>query len=185
MSSRDSSGQGPHPDPEFHTWLQANYPRLRSVTQRTLNGFPAVSRWDGADDVLQSALFRLFQALHRTQPASAKAFFSLAMKEVRRECLDLARRNKRPAWKALHPPGAAGVDQVPHPDKGPDELEDRSALHEAVGKLLPAERELLRLHCYEGWSHAEIAARLGTRERTVQRHWADLVEKLRCLLRAR
>jgi RNA polymerase sigma factor (sigma-70 family) len=103
----------------------------------------------------------------KAQPDSREAFFGLAVQAIRRECLDRVRPYKGPAWKALHAPGTPGADPLPSRPDVLDGSEDQSALHDAVCELPPAERELLQLLFYEGWSQAEVAARLGVRERTV------------------
>ena len=63
--------------------------RLRSLTRRTLGDFPAVARWEQADDVFQAAAMRLRSALKAVTPNSTHMFIGLAALQVHRELLNM------------------------------------------------------------------------------------------------
>jgi hypothetical protein len=68
--------------------------RLRCLTRRMLKGYPGVHRWEQTGDVLHNALLRLFPALEATTPESVRHFYNLAALEIRRELIDLGRRDR-------------------------------------------------------------------------------------------
>lgn len=168
----------------FREWVHAAYEPLRAVTKRTLKEFPKVTRWDDPDDVLHGALVRLLRALPEVEPASPQQLFALGAQQVRRECLDRARRYSGPAWRSLHahvsdPTSTLGEWAAERGGK-PDEVRDRRALPEALGKLSLEDREFLRLVLAEGQEQA--ARRLRVSVRTAQRRWTALLQTLRGLL---
>ncbi|MBN1478116.1 RNA polymerase sigma factor [Candidatus Sumerlaeota bacterium] len=60
--------------------------------------------------------------------------------------------------------------------------DDTRALHRALGKLPPAQRELVLLHFAEGLDQREIAERLGVHPATVGRHLRRALRRMRGLL---
>jgi RNA polymerase sigma factor (sigma-70 family) len=53
-----------------------------------------------------------------------------------------------------------------------------AAFHAAVEHLPAAEREVVGLAFYHGWTHARIAELLQVSERTVRRHWQSACLRL-------
>jgi RNA polymerase sigma-70 factor (ECF subfamily) len=149
--------------------------RLEGLARKMLRRFPAVQRSHEADDVLQNSLLRLLRALETVDPTSTRAFFGLAAAQIRRELLDLSRRCARSPRgspgnpETLSPPGDTGLEA---PALAEDSDLDRwAAFHEAVEKLPAAEREVVGLVFYQGWTQAQVAELFGVTERTVRRGW--------------
>jgi RNA polymerase sigma-70 factor (ECF subfamily) len=171
--------------------LRAAGDRLERLARRMLRGFPNVKRWADTGDVLQGALLRLLRTLGGVRPATTRDFFNLAAVHIRRELLDLARHYDGPEGLGAHhasPPPGPGTDPLAAvPDRRDDsgELERWRAFHEAVERLPAAEREVVGLAFYHGWTHARIAEVLGVSDRTVRRHWQSAWLRLNAQLGGR
>lgn len=150
--------------------------RLERLARRMLKGFPNVKRWADTGDVLQSALVRLLRSLEALRPQTTRDFANLAAVQIRRELLDLARHYRGRLGRAA-PTAADGdtggklIDQVPGRADAAGDLDLWSAFHERVELLPAADREVVGLTFYHGWSQAEIAELLQVDERTVRRRW--------------
>jgi RNA polymerase sigma-70 factor (ECF subfamily) len=160
--------------------------RLEELTRKMLRRFGRVRRWVDSDDVLQSALLRLWRTLGQMHPDSVRDFYNLAAVHLRRELLDLARYYSRREGAGLYPanPAAADEGSAPPwepPERGddPDDLEKWCALHREVEKLPVAEHEVVGLIYYHGWTQAEVAELFQVSERTVRRRWESALAKLR------
>ena len=156
--------------------------RLERLARKMLRGFPAVRRWEGSGDVLQSASLRLLRSLQEVSPDSTAKFFGLAAQAIRRELLDLKRHYCGPEGMGAHhhtggPDGPAREPVDPAP--GPDELEEWCEFHVQVERLPEEERAVVDLHFYQGLSKAEAAELLGVDVRTVQRRWNAALQRLR------
>jgi RNA polymerase sigma-70 factor (ECF subfamily) len=170
--------------------LRAVHARLERLARKMLRRFPDVRRWEQSDDLLQNAVLRLLRALGKIEPTSVRNFFGLAAQQMRRELLDLARRYRSrrvcgPS-RAAGPDGSASRVSAPEPAapaEDPDDLDKWCAFHEAVEGLPAAEREVVGLLYYHGWTQAEVAEHLCMSKRTVQRHWAAAMLKLHALLK--
>jgi DNA-directed RNA polymerase specialized sigma24 family protein len=118
--------------------------RLTRLTRQMLRVFPGVHRWEETDDVLQNAALRLCRALEDVQPATTTAFFRLAAAQIRRELLDLARRDSGPRGLGARHARDAGArtepPDGPNPEdttRDPDRLAAWTDFHGAV-EMLPA-----------------------------------------------
>jgi RNA polymerase sigma-70 factor (ECF subfamily) len=164
--------------------LRAAGARLERLAHHMLQGFPNVRRWADTGDVLQNAVLRLLRTLGAVRPQSARDFVNLAAVHVRRELLDLARHFGGPQGLGANyatPPPVAGADPLAAlPDRRDDsaELEAWRQFHEAVERLPAAEREVVGLAFYHGWTHAQIAALWQVSDRTVRRHWQSACLRL-------
>jgi RNA polymerase sigma-70 factor (ECF subfamily) len=148
--------------------------RMEAIARRMLRRFPAVERWEQIDDVVQGATLRLLRALQQIRPESTRAFFGLAVEQIRRELIDLARHYHGPhGWGANYQSGVltGGAVAPAAPDEDREDLERWTALHEAVARLPVEEREVFGLTYYHGWGQKEIAELIGKDERTVRRKW--------------
>ena len=160
--------------------------RLERLARQMLRGFPAVRRWEGSGDVLQSASLRLLRSLQEVSPDSTAKFFGLAAQAIRRELLDLKRHYCGPEGiGANHHTDGRGAPAREPVDPAPDhdELEEWCALHRQVEGLPEEERAVVDLHFYQGLSKAEAAGLLGVDVRTVQRRWNAALQRLRSLRR--
>ena len=159
--------------------------RLERLAGKMLLGFPTVQGWAETGDVLQNAVLRLLRALREVRPASTRDFFGLAAEQMRRELLDLARRfrgrvaNQVPAGPDDSRPALDPPDHAP----APDELERWTRFHEEVERLPAAEREVVGLIFYHGWTRTEAAQLLQVNEKTVRRRWESALLKLQGVLR--
>jgi len=154
--------------------------RMRGLAHRMLAGAPLVRRWTETDDVVQSALLRLYRALGSMTPHDPEHFVRLAALQVRRELIDLTRRLRNPeSFAANHDTnaladGAQRVEQaVAGLSEEPGKIADWTRFHETVDALPPPERELFGMVWYLGLSQDEIADLLGCSARTVRRRWDD------------
>lgn len=162
--------------------------RLERLARKMLRDFPNVSRHAQTDDVLQNALLRLLRALERIEPPSMRDFYNLAARLMRCELLDLARHyrqaNRHEAAR-LDRPGDTSDAAVPEPRARADESRDLvrwARFHEDVEKLPAAEREVVGLIFYHGWTQAQVAELFGVTVRTVQRYWQAALVRLHGLL---
>jgi RNA polymerase sigma-70 factor (ECF subfamily) len=161
--------------------IRRAYERLRRLTQRMLQDFPRVRRWEDTDDVLQQALVRLLRALKTVPPTSAREFFRLAATQVRRELLDLARHYYGPEGRGANHASDViqqGTEGTPVPaHEGltsiyePSRLHAWSEFHEKVENLPEEEHEIFGLLWYQGLTQSEAAALLDVSESTVKRRW--------------
>lgn len=182
----------PFGTPEFHELLariragdraaqdaliRACQDRLERLARRMLRGFPNVRRWADTGDVLQNASMRLLRSVEQLDVADTRGLFNLAATTIRRELIDLARHFGGPEGvganhASLTPrSGAPQVPDRPDPATDPVKLERWTALHEAVEKLPPEEREVFGLIFYHGWTQAQVGTLLGMDPRTVRRRW--------------
>jgi RNA polymerase sigma-70 factor (ECF subfamily) len=157
--------------------------RLTLLTRRMLGDFQRVRRWAETDDVLQSALLRLVNAVRAVKPATSRDFLALATLQIRRELIDLARRYYGPEGIGANHDSRGNQDsQLPAdpPDvrHEPSSLAQWTELHEQIGALPEEEREVVGLVFYQGLSQAEAAELLGISLRTLQRRWHDALCKL-------
>jgi len=136
--------------------------RLRSSASRMLKTNPRVRRWAETDDVLQNSLIRLHRSMAEVRPESARQFYGLATTHIRRELIDLARKQY----------GAEGVGANHHTDGGiatenrpnnsqPDNIEAWAKFHEVVEDLPEPEREVVNLLWYEEPDGARTLGQLG------------------------
>jgi RNA polymerase sigma factor (sigma-70 family) len=155
--------------------------RLGSLTRRMLSDFPRLGRWVEADDVLQSALLRLLQALRSVTPPTVADFLRLATVQIRRELLDLARHYFGPEGEAANHESAlpAGpAESTPPPayeppasTHDPQRLACWADFHRQVEALPPEERAVFELLWYQELSQSEVATLLDVSVPTVKRRW--------------
>lgn len=154
--------------------------RLRQLTRRMLRQYPALTRWEQTDDVLQNSVLRLHKALGEVVPTSVREFFTLAAAQIRRELIDLTRHHfGKEGAAAKHDTNAAPATDRPGPaawDVGDETNEPTSLLawsefHTQVERLPDEEREAFSLHWYHGLQFVEMASVLNITERTTRRRW--------------
>lgn len=154
--------------------------RMREIAHRMLRTFPSVRRWDETDDVMQNAAIRLDRALRHTVPLDARGLIGLAATQVRRECLDLAKKHRGPeSYGANHETNyqraegelRAKVDDASDAEETLEALERWTRLHAAAASLPSEEREVFHMSWYLGMKQEDIAVLLGCSTRTVKRRW--------------
>lgn len=151
------------------------YDRLRRLTARMLQAYPAVQGQESTGDVLHEVFPRLRRALDAVPPSSVADFFRLAALQVRRELTDLARSYRRhPVGRPL--PGGASTD-TPAAQPPPESTYDPVALerwrefHEHVERLPEDERTVFDLLYYHEVTQDEAALALGVSLATIKRRW--------------
>lgn len=159
--------------------------RVEKFARKAFRAFPRVGRFVDFEDVLQDTLVRLLRAMRGFRPESTRHFYALTNQLIRRELLDLTEYFYGPRGAGARlgsvTVGDGPGDHVPA-DAGPPpsaELERMTAFHEAVADLPAAEREVIGLGYYHGWTAAQIADLLGVSVRTVRRWREAAVERLR------
>jgi RNA polymerase sigma-70 factor (ECF subfamily) len=173
--------------------LEGTCERLKQLTRTMLQDYRRLKRWEDTEDVLQSALVRLYRALQEVTPPSLRDFYRLATTQIRRELIDLSRHYYGPQGPGrLH---ASNVDEkdscesrVPiyeqaDSSEGPARLAVWSEFHRQVENLPDQEREVFDLVWYQGLQHIEAAAVLNVSARTVKRRWQSACLKLHGALR--
>ena len=130
---------------------------------------------EDAEDAVQEAFLRAYQALDRFHPG--QAFGAWLNRIVANAALDIARRRKVRATDELHDAFAAAF----HDPGESDEL--RRRLREALGALPSRMRSVLVLHDVEGFAHAEIGRMLGIPEGTARSDLYHARQRLRGMLK--
>jgi RNA polymerase sigma-70 factor (ECF subfamily) len=157
-----------------HDLLNGVCERLRRLTQAMLRDYRRLKRWEQTDDVLQSALLRLYRALESVTPATLREFYRLAALQIRRELIDLARHYFGPESAGAHYQSSDGETPTPEPSTStlrPDRLADWAEFHEQASNLPEEEQEVFDLVWYQELTHAQAAALLNVSTKTVQRRW--------------
>jgi RNA polymerase sigma-70 factor (ECF subfamily) len=146
--------------------------RLRRLAHFMLRRFPAVRRREDTQDVLQEAHLRLLRDLRdkAKRPASVRDFFNLAASRLRSVLLNLHERHRRGPGSGAPGADAAAADA---------DLERWTAFHEAVEGLAAAEREVVSLIFYHGWTQAEVADLFQVSDRMVRKRWVSACMRLR------
>jgi RNA polymerase sigma factor (sigma-70 family) len=154
--------------------------RFELLTRKMIGRFPDVRVLADTDDVFQDAMVRLLHTLTKLRPATTRDFFNLAAVHLRRTLLDLTRQvlsrpdlHRRQRQPASQPDDVCTdpLNDLPDPAPSPDELERWCRFHEAIERLPVAEREVMGLVFYHGWSQKQIAELFQVDERTIRRWW--------------
>jgi RNA polymerase sigma-70 factor (ECF subfamily) len=129
---------------------------------------------EDAEDVVQEAFVRAYQALDRFN--LAQAFGPWLNRIVANAALDLARRRKVRATDELNEALAGSF-------RDPGEADElRRRLREALAQLPERMRSVLVLHDIEGFAHAEIGQMLGIPEGTARSDLHHARHRLRGML---
>jgi RNA polymerase sigma-70 factor (ECF subfamily) len=164
--------------------------RLEALTRRMLRHYPRLRRWEQTGDVLQNVVLRLHRSLATVRPDSPAQFYGLAVTQIRRELIDLARHH-------FGPEGAAGKHHTDRAGQSGDDgpvanrrdrasepatLAEWTEFHEQVQLLPDPERQVFDLLWYEGLTQGEAASVLGVTDRTVKNRWRSAKLALQRLL---
>jgi RNA polymerase sigma-70 factor (sigma-E family) len=151
-------------DAEFEVYVAAARPRLRRLA------YSLCGEWHGADDIVQTALAKLYVAWPRVQRSSNPDAY--VRRTIARTTIDESRR----PWRREHS-GLDGVDGVDREQ----ESTDGSARHDLVAALqrLPEmQRKTVVLRHWLGLSVAQTASDLGIAEGTVKSHTSRALSAL-------
>lgn len=158
----------PSQDARFRRLFDAHEEAMRAYCFRRLGP-------DDANDAVAEVFLVAWRRIDRS-PAGDEA--RLWLYGIARNVVHNARRSERRSHRLTA--RLAGVRQ--HPDPGPEpqvvrRAEDRMLL-EAVDRLAPMERELLRLKTWEELSAADIAGVVGLSVRAVESRLSRIRKKL-------
>jgi RNA polymerase sigma factor (sigma-70 family) len=155
--------------------------RLRQLARSMLHRYHKVRRWEKTDDVFVEAATKLHRALETVQPESPRHFYNLAVTQIRRVLIDLARHYGGPEGLGSHHDTAArGPDgeALPRMERSdtssePSSLAEWSEFHQQVEAMPEEQRELFNLLWYQQMSQEEAAEVLGVTARTIRRRWRE------------
>lgn len=146
------------------------------VTQRRPQLFRAAWLLCGdphrAEDIVQSALARLYLAWPRVERAASVDAY------VRRALVNSHIDESRRPWRRE----ASAGDDLPEPSIGAPAVEDHDALWAAVRSLPPGQRRVVVLRHWWGLSVEETAADLGVSAGTVKSQTSAALAALRSAL---
>lgn len=156
--------------------------RLHLLVHRMLEKFPNVKRWEEDDDVFQEAAMRLYESLRKMSLASPRDVIAIAVTQIKRVLLDMARHYGGPMSHAANHVSVAGEvdDAVLHAAaRRQPNLERWTAFHEAVHRLPPHLREVFELVWYMGADQQTVSEIVGKSTRTVKRYWQEARDSVR------
>jgi len=159
------------------------YGRLRRLAGAILHRrFPRIAPFHDASSVLHRSLLRLLNSLHQEQPACISDFIGFSALQIRRELLDLARRQARqplPVGDGRDEDGEPLLPDEPADTSGdPAKLAMWSEFHRGVDRLPAEERRVVDMLFYNGLSQREAAATLSVPLSRVQRLWVSALRGL-------
>jgi RNA polymerase sigma-70 factor (sigma-E family) len=152
-------------DAEFEAYVAAARPRLRRLA------YSLCGDWHAADDVVQTALAKLYVAWPRVSRASDQDAY--VRRTVARTTIDESRRPWRRERSGLDGVDPAGTDSA---------VLERQDLVAALQKLPEMQRKTVVLRHWLGLSVTETAHDLGIAEGTVKSHTSRALAALGELL---
>ena len=152
-------------DAEFEAYVAAARPRLRRLA------YSLCGDWHAADDVVQTALAKLYVAWPRVQRASNPEAY--VRRTIARTAVDESRR----PWRRER----SGLDGHDRPVEGP-EMRSRQDLVAALQRLPEMQRKTVVLRHWLGLSVVETAHDLGIAEGTVKSHTSRALAALHELI---
>jgi len=142
-----------------------------------------------ADDVM-SELWIKVRAIHSGPIANPKSYlFRMVNNLVLDRIRERRRRERRESdWTAEHL-GASSesvevADSAPTAEQAMLEQDEAQRLRAAIAELPAGAQRVLRMHKFDGMSHAEVAERLGISKSAVEKHMAVAMTHLRRMLAA-
>ena len=151
---------------EFVAFVDARQRHYRRVA------YALCGDWHHADDLLQTALVKLYVAWPRVRRVGSEDAF------VRRILVRASIDESRRPWRRER--ATEVLPEVPAAE--PTGVEDRSELFDALQDLPPQQRATVLLRHWLGLSVAETAAELGINEGTVKSHTSRGLAALRLTL---
>lgn len=154
-------------DEEFTAFVSARQVHLRRIA------YAVCGDWHRADDLLQTALVKLYVAWPRLHLDGREEAY--ARQVIVRANIDESRR----PWRRRERSGLDGHDPVAR--RGLP-TEERSALFDALQDLPTMQRKVIVLRHWLGLSVNETARELGITTGTVKSHSSRGIEKLQSVL---
>ena len=152
-------------DAEFSEFVRARRTQLRRIA------YACCGDWHRADDLVQTALVKLYVAWPRVRRDGREEAYARTV--IVRAHIDESRR----PWRRERPgtPGDAAAT-------APLPVEERDALFEALQSLPAMQRKTVLLRHWLGLSVAETAVELGISEGTVKSHTSRGLAALQSVL---
>jgi len=151
---------------EFTDFVIARRTHLRHIA------YGLCGDWNAADDLVQTALAKLYVAWPRVHKRGAEEAY--ARQIIVRAAIDESRR----PWRR-ESPGLEGFDHAAPPGS---DVGDRQDLIAALSRLPAMQRKTVVLRHWIGLSVTETAAELGLSEGTVKSHTSRALERLHTLM---
>ena len=129
------------------------------------------------EDIVQEVVSTVWSAASRPEFAVRRTLRAFVRTVTLARAIDRVRRRRRlvPAEDTLPDPG-------PGPAEGAEASEASSRLYVALEALDPPCREVIRLHFFEDWPYARIAAQEGRSEATMRVRVFNCIRTLRSRL---
>ena len=171
MYGARAAGRSPRTPSDQWDWSQIRH-RCRVEAVRILR------RHHDADEVVQEALARAWRG--RRSCRNPEEPLAWCLQITRNEAFRLISRQQQRA--ALEPLDAGSDFADENARLEPDRTVIRLDVARALGRLSESERLLIVLRYEQGWSHPQIAARLGIPEATARVRLHRAQKRLRSLL---
>lgn len=153
---------------EFVAFVAARRPHLRRIA------YALCGDWHRAEDLVQTALAKLYVAWPRLHRAGAEEAY--ARQIIVRANIDESRRPWRREHAGADTPDLAGAESTA--------VEDRSELVQALQRLSPMQRKVVVLRHWLDLSVEETARELGVSTGTVKSHTSRGLAALHAALTA-
>lgn len=140
-------------DTAFSDFVASRQTHLRRIA------YALCGDWHGAEDLLQTALTKLYVAWPRIRHEGGEEAYVRQI--MVRANIDESRR----PWRRERP-----TDALPERPTDPSQVEERSALFDALQALPAQQRKVVVLRHWLGLSVRETADELGITEGTVKSH---------------
>jgi RNA polymerase sigma-70 factor (sigma-E family) len=151
---------------DFTAFAAARRTHLRRIA------FGVCGDWDKAEDLVQTALAKLYVAWPRVREAGNEEAY--ARRIIMRSAIDESRR----PWRRER----SGLDGFDHPSPTGLDPGERRDLFDALARLPEMQRKVVVLRHWAGLSVIETAEDLGLTEGTVKSHTSRALAKLHDLL---
>ena len=158
--------KGGERDAAYTEFVRARQTHLRRIA------YAVCGDWHRADDLLQIALVKLYVAWPRLHRDGREEAYVRTI--IVRANIDESRR----PWRRERP----GLDGPERAAREPLQVEERSALFDALQELPPMQRKVVLLRHWLGLSVAETAHELGIGEGTVKSHSSRGLASLQAVL---
>ena len=158
--------KGGERDAAYTEFVRARQTHLRRIA------YAVCGDWHRADDLLQIALVKLYVAWPRLHRDGREEAYVRTI--IVRANIDESRR----PWRREQP----GLEGPERAAREPLQVEERSALFDALQELPPMQRKVVLLRHWLGLSVAETAHELGIGEGTVKSHSSRGLAALQAVL---
>ncbi len=140
--------------------FELHSPRVYSLILRY------VAQEDAADDVLQETFLRIFDSVSRfvwRGEGSLRAWIDRIAVNM---ALNYVRDNRKESLAAQQPVELLGDDEPYEPEPSMVDKIDSNTLMDFIAELPDGYRTVFNLYCIEGFSHKQIAEKLGINEKS-------------------